>query len=288
MTPGLVSQLQQDAVDKDVSVSTLLRKVKIAAVKLNLSDALDWVDAELTGYSKDVPDYRKIHGRLKWWNPYRGYLPVGFPNQKTADLFELRPVFEAITSLEATLLSGDGTYTMNMPPAVTAALSKSFEIPVTEAILEVPKGALVGIIEHVRGLALDWALALERAGIMGENLGFTLGEKSMAKSAHISIGSFHGSLNAGDTVGEGSSINQAGRDLRFQHHQNVFGTLKAAVASEVEDETERAALTARVEQLEAAIDAPSRLEAYRSLLADSANYMTLMAPFLPALTSLLS
>ncbi|MBA4043590.1 MAG: hypothetical protein C0471_04105 [Erythrobacter sp.] len=62
---GLVEELQRDALDTNVRVDQLLRKVKLAAVKLGLSDALLWVDEELNGYQdrEELPDYRKTRGQ---------------------------------------------------------------------------------------------------------------------------------------------------------------------------------------------------------------------------------
>jgi hypothetical protein len=108
---GLVDQLQADAMDENVSLTILLRKVKVAAVKLGLPDTLDWVASELDGYSSPIPDYRMLVGQLQWLNPMRGWLPVGFDSEDWANALQTWPVPESVSTLEATLASNSSTYT---------------------------------------------------------------------------------------------------------------------------------------------------------------------------------
>lgn len=62
---NIIEELQAEAVDQSTSVSSLLRKVKYVAAKLDLKETTDWADHELKGYSSAVPDYRVIHGKPK-------------------------------------------------------------------------------------------------------------------------------------------------------------------------------------------------------------------------------
>jgi hypothetical protein len=63
----LILKLQAEATNPDASVTNLLRMAKIAATKLNLKDALVWIDRELNGYMdlkvEDLPPYRMISPR---------------------------------------------------------------------------------------------------------------------------------------------------------------------------------------------------------------------------------
>src|SRR4051812_11079501 len=72
----LLEQIQRDAIDPNVRVSDLLRRVKLAAAKLDLGAVEDWVDHELNGYKAEVPAYREVHGYLMAFNPFRGWIPV--------------------------------------------------------------------------------------------------------------------------------------------------------------------------------------------------------------------
>jgi hypothetical protein len=59
---SIIEQIQRDALDADVRVSDLLRRVKLAATKLGLGAVEDWVEQELSGYKDaSLPEYRIIH-----------------------------------------------------------------------------------------------------------------------------------------------------------------------------------------------------------------------------------
>src|SRR3954471_21626278 len=76
--PGLVLQLQSDAMDSSVPITDLLRKAKAVAVKLKQNELLQWLEYEITGYTKgaEIPTYRKQYSRLQFLNPVRGWCPV--------------------------------------------------------------------------------------------------------------------------------------------------------------------------------------------------------------------
>ncbi|MBP8233479.1 MAG: hypothetical protein KAY22_14335 [Rhizorhabdus sp.] len=75
---GSVEEIQAQALDPNVKVSDLLRRVKLAAVKLQLEDTAEWVDRELRGYSdpETVPTYRRTVGQLRAHTLFHGILPV--------------------------------------------------------------------------------------------------------------------------------------------------------------------------------------------------------------------
>jgi hypothetical protein len=74
----MVDKLLDEVQDKNVPISNLLRKAKVLASRLDRKDLLAWIDKELSGYGKkgSVPDYRMVHGQVKAWNPYHGWIPV--------------------------------------------------------------------------------------------------------------------------------------------------------------------------------------------------------------------
>ena len=86
---GLILEIQAAAIAKDVNVSNLLRKAKVAAVKLNQRDLVAWIDAEIDGYQcsfNELPEYRKTRGTLKVQNPFSGLIPVIISDQKSEEL----------------------------------------------------------------------------------------------------------------------------------------------------------------------------------------------------------
>ena len=77
---SLVLALQQDALDEDVSTVALLRNALVVAKKLDVGEIDEWLSNELNGYAegKEIPEYRYLHGELKVFNPYRGWMQGKF------------------------------------------------------------------------------------------------------------------------------------------------------------------------------------------------------------------
>ena len=71
---SIVIELQQESLNKNISISDLLRKALVVAKKLKISDFEEWITNELNGYEKaeDIPAYRYVAGSVKAWNPHHG------------------------------------------------------------------------------------------------------------------------------------------------------------------------------------------------------------------------
>jgi hypothetical protein len=177
-------QLQADVLDPKTSIADLLRKVKLVAAKLNLDDVLEWVDHELNGYSNDatLPAYRDLTGHVKFLNPIQGWCPVICQDSRMEDIISRCPVYQSIGSMEEVLARSTESGYLVYPIAgqKQAILAKMFGIR-TEFQLHVSPGALFGILDGVRNRVLDWAISLEKAGILGDGLKFTPTEKEAAK-----------------------------------------------------------------------------------------------------------
>jgi AbiTii len=75
------------------------------------------------------------------------------------------------------------------------------------AVLEVDRSAIVSILDRVRNLVLDWALKMEKAGILGTEFSFDAAEKAKAQSTPTminigTIGSFAGNLGTSNVAGD--------------------------------------------------------------------------------------
>lgn len=51
---GLVLELQKDALNKEVSVSELLRKSLVVSKKLKITHIEEWINNELDGYNSTI------------------------------------------------------------------------------------------------------------------------------------------------------------------------------------------------------------------------------------------
>lgn len=290
---GLVDQLQADALNPDVRVSTLLRKVKVAAVKLGLQDALSWVDLELSGYhsADDLPLYRKANLSTKAFNPYQGWQAIRFGSATTQNLLGRVLLAEPIGNYEALLVTpGADELLVELSAEIVAAFNKSANFSVPKLANVVPRGVLVGIVGHVRDMVLDWALELARAGVSGTGLSFTMEERERALGAHIQIGEFHGSFNTGDAAGSNSRIVQGGSDRsrNIVRDQSIFQKIDAAINREIADpQVQRDLHDANIAMKNAAT--PSALTAaYQKFIGIAADHIGVFGPMLPALTAMLT
>ncbi len=207
--PSLVEQLQRDATDPSVDVATLLRRAKVAASKLTLEQLESWMEHELRGYPHDiqVPSYRKLAGQMKAWNPFNGWIPI-MGDPETMQLLCSFDCHESIGQIEDLLRGADsGTVKRVMGPEQIAVLNQITDANAPRYELTIGKTLLTKIVDEVRNSILDWALGLEKSGIVGSGFSFSAEDKQKAQEAHVaitigSIGSFIGNMGSGNTAGD--------------------------------------------------------------------------------------
>jgi hypothetical protein len=182
----LVRKLQAEAANPDASVTNLLRIAKIAATKLNVADALVWIDRELNGYMDltvdDLPPYRRLTGTPKGYNPYHGWQPIQFPDAKTAEKFSQAPIGLALGAIEKAVReqASAGGYSFPYPPELKKLLQDALRPP-ADVHIALESTQLWNIVDQVKNLILNWALELEKAGILGEDMHFSEREKGDAR-----------------------------------------------------------------------------------------------------------
>jgi hypothetical protein len=214
---SVIIQLQEQALDRSVAVSDLLRKALVISRKLGFSDFLSWSEKELSGYrgNLEVPDYRKVNGTVKFWNPYHGWCPVVFSDPEFANICSERQAGQSIPELEHLISeTGDSPLHMPFPEDLERALTKCSDIPFeTKATLFSPRTEIVRIVEQVRTIILNWALRLEEEGILGEGLLFSQNEKEAAVSAPQNINNFYGPVQNPQIQQGNTSAQQTGSSI---------------------------------------------------------------------------
>jgi hypothetical protein len=216
---ALVEELEQDAYDSKASLSNMLRKAKAIAVKLQLKQPIAWVEAELNGYGAgEVPDYRKISGRVKARNPYVGLIPVICADPEFERILSEHWVRESVGTIEH-LLSSTNEPMVPFTGEKARFLSRMSNAPEFPTYLMLSASSLVSILDAVRNKVLDWSLSLQSAGIMGEGMSFRPEEKAKVSQKGDtynigSIGNFAGNLG-GQVAGDvnGTSTQNVGQEL---------------------------------------------------------------------------
>ncbi len=197
---SLIQQLQRKALDQEVSVLELLRMAKVVAVKLDLIDFLRWIEKELGGYGTEdkVPEYRIIRGEPKGYNQYNGWIPIIISDPESHNGISRRGVTQAIGELDDLAKKGNGQLFIPYSPEVRNVIAQNVGVN-TDMKLFVGTSAVVGILDAVRNIILDWGLKLEKAGIKGTGMSFSQEDKNKAQEQHItyqinSIGNFTGNM----------------------------------------------------------------------------------------------
>jgi hypothetical protein len=223
--PTLVEKLQQDAMDPNVRVTDLLRRMKFTAVQLGVGKVEDWVEQELNGYDGPAtPDYRTVFGRPMSRHPYRGWEDIGgAPAWMTK-----RANSQPIASLESMVASATSETRMHIPfpEEITAKLNKGHGTKGWNCDLVVASSELARIIDKVRNLVLDWALNLQKAGILGSEVSFNDAEKEKAQAASTtinigSIGTMTGNIGQGNISGNNT--------IKMENVQFILDQLKPHV-----------------------------------------------------------
>lgn len=197
---SLVQELEQDAYNSSASLSNMLRKAKAVAVKLQLQQPMEWVEAELNGYTNaEVPDYRVIAGRAKSRNPFHGWQPLMFGDADIERMVCEFPIRNSVREIEH-LMEGEGEPSIALNGKQVETLCEMAGMPTLPISVFFPRGRFVSILDAVRNKVLDWSLQLQAAGINGEGMSFLPEEKAKVSGdkGHTynigSIGNFAGNL----------------------------------------------------------------------------------------------
>jgi hypothetical protein len=191
MMVGLVTELQRAALDEDSSVSSLLRKALVVATKLQVSDFESWARSELEGYQDrlvPIPEYRKVHGAPKVWNPYHGYQDLQCETPKLAEIISSMPLGASVDALEQGRGKDGGTWMFTYPPDLEHSLMNGMRGgPKLKPSLHLSDSTIRSVLGRVRTIVLQWSLTLEKQGVLGDGMTFTPEEQARAQAAAIHI-----------------------------------------------------------------------------------------------------
>ncbi|SCG86237.1 AbiTii domain-containing protein [Methanobacterium congolense] len=186
---SIVLELQKEAIDSDIDISNLLRKTFLIAKKLEINELEHWVNLELNGYGEkdDKPDYRTIHGTLKFLNPYTatGYAEYNIEDEKIHELASTRHLSNSIIELEDLYKKSSTTINIEIDPRARQVFKKFFREDIVPDVLSVSVSQIKRLIDSVRNKVLEWSIKLQDDGILGENLNFTPEEKKIANEHNI-------------------------------------------------------------------------------------------------------
>lgn len=213
---SMVLELQQSIYNKTASTSEVLLKAYTISRKLNLTDIAEWLQNEMNGYEKkEIPSYRIIIGTVEAFNPYYGWYPVIFENEKIKSRAEELYFNYSILQAEA--------IAKNAKEGIIYLTTGATELMVnelkTKVRLVIGDFKIKNVLETVNNTVLEWTLSLEEKGILGENMQFTKKEKDEAKAITIM------NINGNNTKINNNSIDNSINNLNSSELHQELGRL---------------------------------------------------------------
>jgi hypothetical protein len=183
-----VLELQKAALESKTSATELLRRALLLAKKLDVAEFQTWIELELNGYSRkeDIPPYRRLRGELVANHPVRGWTAIR-TDALPLDLLEKMETFlinYPIGEIESALRDQTATteVVVGFDPQPERVLRGLRNYP-AEPGLRYPIARFQGIVDAIRTIVLEWSLRLEKDGVLGEGMSFSMKEKEAASSA---------------------------------------------------------------------------------------------------------
>jgi len=235
---SIILELESQAINPNCDIVTLLRKAHVIASKLNLNEFDTWIMWELNGYTNydDVPEYREIYGELEGWNPSLGWIsviPISEKAAVTQNKFCTQRLHQSISELiELYNNSKDNHFVISFTNA-SDYLSKCTNFS-TKYRLRFSTHFLKSIVEKVRNCILEWALKLEKKGILGENMIFNDNEKENATAIPQTINNYYGSNIINGDISESELVNGNENNVTFNNTEihDTIKEIKTAIESE--------------------------------------------------------
>ena len=213
---SIILRIQGEAQDRNVPLASILSRARIAARRLSLSGVPDWLDKETDGYGANdrLPTYRIVPGHHEFFNPAHGcWRPLvhrGGPPPL--------PLRQSVYDLEELLHNSPAGYLSS--PAGHVQLDAYGSPLVFEAQYRIQNMDVLRALSSVRRLILDWTIALESAGVLGDGAMFTASERTEAYTVtqnfiaqNQSIG-VAGNVSGGTNTIAASQTSEGGMDVR--------------------------------------------------------------------------
>jgi hypothetical protein len=255
---GILDDIQKEALDQKISVSTLLRKVKVAAARLGVAKVEEWVDSELKGYSRtdEVPNYRKISGSPIAKGFYGGWEPIHF--ERDSEKFSKVPIGQSIPAMEAQLKAQrpNALLIFPYPDKIKAMLAEGNNRQISQCGVRFEASALEGITEAVRTLVLEWAIEVSKKGVSDTDKDFSESDREKAAGVTIQIGSI-GTFTGNLGVANASADITSSSPLSLEEVGKLLAQIKSLAAEATREGVNEDELLRRVTDIEAEIKKPT-------------------------------
>lgn len=179
---SLTLELQEAALNEEVSVSRLVRYALVLATRLKEEVIVSWCQKELNGYKggEEVPEYRVLHGELYGSDDWGRKLPCTITdNPKQQERLMTCPFSYAISEIEDMVKGGTKALEVSFHPDHEQQLRKVFK-GANKVFRVVRIGGCRKILDAVRQYVFEWTIALQERNLDVE--GSFGGKKSASAS----------------------------------------------------------------------------------------------------------
>ncbi len=217
---SIVIDLQDEITSSDCDVVNILRRAHVIAVKLGLADFDQWISYELNGYpdQESCPDYRKIRGVLKAFNPYHGWISTLIPNVELEKAICEKKVSNSISEIITLCKTAESGLISEFTGEQLELINHMFDSPMPmRYALHISGASVLDIIEKVKNTVLEWTLKLEERGILGEGMRFSNEEKQTAKTLPQTVNNYYGATNIINASSEGMQIISGNETVVFSY-----------------------------------------------------------------------
>ena len=296
----ILRSIQEEAVDSEVKLSSLLRRCKILAARLGNNDFKNWVDSELNGYNteRDVPEYRilNVNSKGHFAGPFQSGLrnadiPLMSIPKDFRDGLQKSYLMEPIAALEslaedATEASVQEPWNPDLVAFVGREIYQNYNC--MQAWKVIPINAIVATLDTVRTRVLNFVLEIEAEN---PNAGEGYTDTDPVRQEKVSqIFNTYITGNVGNIASGGSNFTQEASFI--SENNELFEKILSALSNSTADRDVVARLSATVEEMRDAEDSDRFRDLYGHFMSQLADHIQVLgpvlAPYLQPLTAMLS
>lgn len=245
---SIVIDLQDEILSSDCDIVQILRRAHVIAVKLGLKEFDQWISYELNGYPDQnaCPDYRKVRGTLKAFNPYHGWIPAVITDGELETVICEKKISNSISEIITLCKNPESRLVYEFPGDQVEHLDRLFGSPLPmRYALHISTASVMDIIEKVKNTILEWTLKLEEEGVLGEGMRFSDKEKQTAMALPQTVNNYYGATNVINAPSKGMQIVSGNEHVTFSYDQAraAISKIEAAISQEqLQSEDKDAAL----------------------------------------------
>ena len=234
---SIVIDLQNEITSSDCDVVKILRRAHVIAVKLGLKEFDQWISNELNGYPNQdaCPDYRKVRGVLKAFNPYHGWIPTLIPDAELEKAICEKLVPNSISEIITLCKTAENGLISEFTGKQLNLFNRMFDSPLPmRYALHISGASVMDIVEKVKNAILEWTLKLEDEGILGEGMRFSDEEKQTAQTLPQTVNNYYGATNVINAPSESMQIVSGNESVTFSYDKanTAVSEIESAISQE--------------------------------------------------------